>query len=259
MFEYIRRIHNLGSVLGWSQAFIYLVQKLRCSLFNQNENYTLISKNSQYPLICRPKTSDRGIFDQIFVEREYSCFDDLSNVDLIIDCGANVGYSSAYFLTRFPKCIVICIEPDRSNFKILEKNLALHKDRVKLISTGIWSHSTGLKISEMSYGGEACAVQVRECKPGEVPEMQATDVGTLLKESGLNRISILKMDVEGAEAVVFAKNYESWIPYVDNIAIELHDNTSFGQATDVVLNVMSSYKQFNMSESGELTIFKACI
>lgn len=259
MFEYIRRIHNLGSVLGWSQAFIYLVQKLRCLLFNQNENYTLISKNSQYPLICRPKTSDRGIFDQIFVEREYSCFDDLSNVDLIIDCGANVGYSSAYFLTRFPKCIVICIESDRSNFKILEENLTPYKDRVKLISTGIWSHSTGLKILETSYGGEACAVQVRECKPGEVPEMQATDVGTLLKESGLNKISILKMDVEGAEAVVFAKNYESWIPYVDNIAIELHDNTSFGQATDVVLNVMSSYKQFNMSESGELTIFKACI
>ena len=262
MYRYIQktsRFNGLISSLGWLQTSVYVMQRLRCLLFNKTNPYTLISKNAQFPLICRPNTSDKDVFGQIFIEREYSCLDDLSNVDLVIDCGANVGYSAAYFLTRFPKCKVICVEPDLSNFKLLEKNLAPYKERVKLIRSGIWSHTADLKILEEPYrDGREWTVQVRECKSGEIPEMQAIDVGTLLKESGQNKISILKMDVEGAEAVVFAKNYESWLSCVDNMVIELHDDSSFGKASDIVLNAISSVKSFNTSRSGELTVFKAC-
>jgi FkbM family methyltransferase len=266
MFKYInkisrlnKRIDSLKPDLGWIQACVYAIQEVRRPRLKGDESYTLISKNSQFPLVCRPNTSDIHVFDQIFIEREYSCLDELSDVDLVIDCGANVGYSSAYFLTRFPKCRVICVEPDSANFMILEKNLAPYKERVKLLNTGIWSHPADLKILETPYrDGEAWSVQVRECNPGEVPEMQATDVGTLLKESGLGKISVLKMDIEGAEAIVFSSNYESWLPAVDNMVIELHDDSSFGRASDIVLNAVNSCKLFSTSTSGELTVFKAC-
>jgi FkbM family methyltransferase len=254
----IFRLNDLISSLGWFESIVY-VMKHRFPFFNKANLYTLISKNAQFPLICRRNTSDKDVFTQIFIEREYSCLDELSDVNLVIDCGANVGYSSAYFLTRFPTCKVICVEPDPSNFNLLEKNLAPYKERVKLICSGIWSHTADLKISEEPYrDGREWAVQVRECRSGEIPEMQAVDVGTLLRESGQNKISILKMDVEGAEAVVFAKNYESWLSYIDNMVIELHDDSSFGNASDIVLNAMSSVKQFNISTSGELTVFKVC-
>jgi FkbM family methyltransferase len=255
----LARLNSLISSLGWLQTTMYAMQTLRCLLFNKTEPYTLMSKNARFSLICRPNTSDKDVFGQIFIEREYSCLDDLSNVDLVIDCGANVGYSSAYFLTRFPECKVICVEPDLSNFKVLEKNMAPYKERVELIRSGIWSHTTDLKISEEPYGdGREWSVQVRECKMGEIPEMQAIDIGTLLRESGQNKISILKMDVEGAEAVVFGRNYESWLSCVDNMVIELHDDSSFGKASDIVLNAISTVKSFNTSTSGELTVFKAC-
>jgi FkbM family methyltransferase len=252
-------LNDLLSNLGWLQTSVYVLQRLRCLLLNKTNPYTLISKNARFPLICRPNTSDDDVFKQIFIEKEYSCLDDSANVDLVIDCGANVGYSSAYFLTRFPKCKVICIEPDLSNFKILEKNLAPYEeDRVELIRSGIWSHPAGLKILEEPYGdGREWTVQVRECKSGEIPEMQAVDVGTLLKESGQTKISILKMDVEGAEAIVFKQNYESWLSCVDNMVIELHDDSSFGKASDIVLNAASSVKSFDTSKSGELTVFKS--
>ncbi|MGL5944028.1 MAG: FkbM family methyltransferase [Waterburya sp.] len=253
----LQRVVSLFQNLGLLQAGIYIKEKIsqktRGRLFNATQPYKLLPKHAKYPLICRANTSDIRVFGQIFIEREYSYLDPLSNVDLIIDCGANVGYSSAYFLTHFPKCRVISVEPDPSNFALLEKNLAPYNERVKIVHSGVWSHPVGLKIQ---YRRDAWATQVRECKPDEVPDMQATDIGTLLRESGRDRISILKIDIEGAEAIVFARNYESWLPYVDNIVIELHDNTSFGRASDIFFNAISN-RPFDISGYGELTVCKS--
>jgi FkbM family methyltransferase len=265
MFEYLKKINSLKKrmdylipSLGWKHAIRYKIHESRQSLFNDTENYVLTSKDSQFPLVCRPNTSDMEAFEQIFIQKEYSDLDNLSNVDLIIDCGANVGYASAYFLTRFPECKAICIEPDPTNFMVLEQNLAPYRDRVKSIRSGIWSHPTGLKILETPYrDGKAWSVQVRESTLDETPEMQAIDLGTLLQESGCDKISVLKMDIEGAEAVVFSKNYESWLPFVDNIAIELHDDSCFGRASDIVLNTVNSCKSFSISNFGDLTVFKS--
>jgi hypothetical protein len=52
-------------------------------------------------LWARTRSSDLHVFSQIFVEREYECLN-LFDGDLILDLGANVGYSSAYFLSRYP-------------------------------------------------------------------------------------------------------------------------------------------------------------
>jgi FkbM family methyltransferase len=253
----LQKIVYLFQNLGLLQAWIYLKEKISSKnlggFINATKPYQLLPKHAKYPLVCRDRTSDIHVFGQIFVEREYSCLDYLSNVDLVIDCGANVGYSSAYFLTHFPKCKVISVEPDPANFAMLETNLAPYNERVQIVHSGLWSHSVGLKIE---YGEDAWATQVRECRPNEIPDIQATDIATLLKESGKERISILKVDIEGAEAIVFAKNYESWLPYVDNIVIELHDNTSFGRASDIFFQAISN-SSFDISGYGELTVCKS--
>src|SRR6476469_2925625 len=70
------------------------------------------ARTSKYPLLARGGSSDGQVFHQIFVEREYRCIDHLTDVRTIIDAGANVGYSSAYFLTRWPRAKVIALEPD---------------------------------------------------------------------------------------------------------------------------------------------------
>jgi FkbM family methyltransferase len=194
------------------------------------------------------------VFDQIFLQQEYACLNDLSNVGLVIDCGANVGYSSAYFLSRFSQCCVIAIEPDPKNYSALQRNLAPYGTRVKLINAGIWSQTAQLVISQDKYrDGREWARQVRECGKGEKADIEGIDVGSILSEAGSERISLLKMDVEGAEAVVFSENYDSWLHRVDAIAIELHDDSVFGNASDVFSSAING-QGFELSRSGELTI-----
>jgi hypothetical protein len=150
-YEQANRLQKVVTVfqnLGLLQGGIYLKEKISqkspIKLFKATQPYKILPKYAEYPLICRPNTSDLNVFNQIFIEREYACLDHLSNVDLVIDGGANVGYSSAYFLTQFPKCSVISVEPDPFNFAVLETNLASYNERAKLVHSGLWSHPVGL-------------------------------------------------------------------------------------------------------------------
>ncbi len=77
------------------------------------------------------------------------------------------------------------------------------------------------------------------------------DISSLISGSGHDRISILKIDIEGAEAVLFRENYELWLGFVDHIVIELHDDSAFGSASDLFNNAISGY-DFSISRFGEL-------
>jgi FkbM family methyltransferase len=214
--------------------------------------FPLHSKHALHPLYCRPNSSDYEVFHQVFYQREYSCLDDIHKAELIIDCGANVGYSSAYFLTRYPAAKVIAIEPDKGNFEMLQRNVALYGVRAEPIHSAIWSHPRGLVISDDRYrDGREWTRQVRECRGGEPAQMTAVDVASLLDASGSKTISILKVDIERAEAVVFATNYDKWINRVDNIVIELHDDECAAVFFKAIANL-----PFIVSRHGELTVCK---
>jgi FkbM family methyltransferase len=201
-------------------------------------------------LFCRAGTSDRNVFNQIFVEREYRCVDDVTDADLIIDCGANVGYSAAYFLARHPRAHLIAIEPDAGNFSVLERNLARWSDRTTLINSGVWSATTGLVMSEIRSGdGREWSYTVRPNGPHEKPTMSAVDIGGLLAQSGRGRISILKIDIEGAEREVFSANYGAWIDSVDHLVIELH-----GDDCKAALTSALNGRDVRLSTCDELTV-----
>jgi FkbM family methyltransferase len=218
--------------------------------------FALATELARHTLRCRPGTSDFEVFDQIFVEREYSCLDDLEHVGLIVDCGANVGFSAAYMLSRFPGSRLVAIEPDPGNFEVLRANLAPYGQSATLIQAAVWSHPTGLMLSRAYYrDGRSWARQVRECRPGEDADVTAIDVGSILRQFPGERISLLKMDIEGAEGIVFGANDRSWIDLVDTIAIELHDDSVFGNCSAVFFAAISG-SGFSVTRHGELTVCK---
>ncbi len=211
--------------------------------------YQLHSQHLKYPVWCRPGTTDAHVFHQIFVMREYACIDDLAAPQLILDCGANVGYSSAYFLSRFPRVEIVAIEPDPGNCELLERNVRPYGRRVRIVQSAVWSHPAAL-IVEAAEGHEY-GIHVRECRPGETPSLVATDIPTLLAGTGHDKLDLLKMDVEGAEEVIFSPGCESWLARTENIVIELH-----GPARVRAFREFVTPDQGTIFDHEELTVFK---
>ena len=213
--------------IGILQAIIY---KLKSSNFlyrvfsqlgiqTNAEEFSLYVKGLKYPLYCRYGTTDKWVFEHIFIKKEYSELGNIENVNQIVDCGAYVGYSAVYFLNKYPQAHVIAIEPDPDNFELCSRNLAPYGERVSLLNSAIWSSKVGLVIDRPE---QAWGIEVRPCQEGETPELNAIDIKSLLEEFRIDRVDILKVDIEKAEMEVFSCNYQEWLNKVNHIAIELH-------------------------------------
>ena len=211
----------------------------------------LTSKILRHPVFARYGTSDFTVFAQIFIEREYRCLDHVKCPELILDCGANVGYSSAYFLSKFPQCRVIAVEPDAENFAILQKNIGPYGGRCTPIRAAVWPRAEKLRFStSFSDAGQEWARAVEKA-PADLSlseHIETVDIPTLIGLSRFDRVSILKIDIEGAERELFSSSTE-WLNQIDNIVIELHGpecQKAFFEAIDG--------RSFDISSCGELTV-----
>jgi FkbM family methyltransferase len=246
----LRRASRALGNLGVSGCARYYWRKARGSQHAGDDPFSLSSRYAAAPLWCRPRTSDIDVFDQIYVDREYRCLDGIDNATNIIDCGANVGYASAYFLSRFPAARVVAVEPDRGNFCAAQRNLAPFGGRVRLIHSAVWSHCCGLVVSEARSGDRAeWGVTVREALPRESPHLLAVDIPELFRAGPFERATILKIDIEGAEQQVFSSADLSWLDRVDAIVIELH-----GAACAEAFHGAIRDRPFVVSTCDELTV-----
>jgi FkbM family methyltransferase len=251
----VQRALALRSAIGTRATIEYALQQRlfkRLGRSAKGRTVVLHPRALEHPIRARFGSSDLDVFEQIFVEREFSEFADVEAPELIVDCGAYVGYSGIFLLNLFPKAHLIAIEPDEGNFSLLRRNLEPYRNRTTLINAAVWWCDTTLVISKGTYrDGREWAVQVRDPSPGEMGSVETVEIGSVLAKSKFSRIDILKMDIEGAEAAVFAHDCSAWLGRVRNVAIELHDQ----HCKDVFFQSLSGYR-YDLSSSGELTICK---
>lgn len=62
-----------------------------------------------------------GLFEEIYLPGMYS-FRPLRSAPLIVDCGANIGVSVAYFATLYPDARLLAFEADGQTFEVLSRN-----------------------------------------------------------------------------------------------------------------------------------------
>ncbi len=206
------------------------------------------------PVWYRPGTSDLFVVRQIFLENEYQpLVERLGQAPAtILDLGANVGYSTRYFLEQFPRSRVIAVEPDPHNFELLEKNTAAYADRVVLVQEAVWSSEGTLMLSSpySSQRAQWARQLTLDGSGGDAVPVATSTISSLLDRFCPGRVDILKVDIEGAEAEVFAKATD-WVDRVGCVATELHRGTSFGDAHGAYVALFGGFAQVR---SGELHI-----
>lgn len=201
------------------------------------ETIVLVSKEGRQALVrVRNGTPDWMTFDQIFVDEDYDLrplarFNELrgrydsmiskGETPLIIDLGANVGFSAVYFHLTWPGAKVIAVEPDLGNLEQLKKNVS-GIDEIDVVSGAIASRSGELQIQDGSADGNA--VRIVKLGEGRGDVVRAITVPDILQgfDGQRGRPFIVKVDIEGAEADLFSCNTD-WMDSVPLLMVELHD------------------------------------
>jgi FkbM family methyltransferase len=241
--------------LGEARVSLVLI-KLRRALEPSPSAGRLVvrARDADHPLTCRLRSSDLLTFEQVFLKRQYAQLADRSEPRFIVDAGANIGCASAFLLSRFPNAELLAVEPDPQSFELLCENLEPYGSRATARHAGVWSHTAELVMEEDRYrDGREWSHQVRPASPGEDAGIAGVDLARLMADAGHESVSLLKMDIEGAEAVVFSEGYADWIDRVETIAVELHDDSHFGSGSKAFAQAIDGHG-FDVRRAGELTV-----
>lgn len=202
----------------------------------------------KYKVSIRNNSSDIPLFGDMFIRREYEVpFE--SDVATIIDCGANVGLASLYFLSKFPDVKIIAVEPEEYNFKLLTENLGRYKN-VTCIKKGIWNKKAHLEIIDNGGGNHAFTVIESQIKSKN--SIEGISIDDIINDFQLESIDILKIDIEGSEEQVFTIE-PKWLNKVKIIFCEIHEKMK-PDLTNKITSMLSPC--FNISMNGEYHVFK---
>ena len=197
------------------------------------------------PFYLRVPSSDAKVFRQVLIDGEYGDIPRLSKVTAIIDAGANTGITSCFFASRYPDAKIVALEPESGNFAMLKKNAAPYAN-IKAERAALWHEETTLRLSDPGLGEWGFITGEK----GEGETAPALTVDGVMKKHGIERASILKVDIEGAEREVFA-NPAAWLERADMIVVETHDRLKPGcEAT-----VAAALKGFSLRRNGELACY----
>lgn len=196
-------IKGLANAIGRLPAFNILARRAL------NASKPVEVRSGDLAFSIRPTDSDLFVASQIFGQRDY----DLGPLNerlravakswlaegvtpVIVDGGANVGYSALYFAETFPEAVVIAVEADATTFEQLQRNCR-KEDRIIPVHAAMWSHERGV---DLQQGGELGSWANRVGgDAGLTPSMLLSSV--LARVQG-GRPLIIKLDIEGAEREV---------------------------------------------------------
>jgi FkbM family methyltransferase len=155
-----------------------------------------------FPL--RLRLGDIFVLGEILVDRQYELKTPVRDAAVVVDAGANIGASALWFASRFPAARIDAFEPAADNFALLSANLAAVPG------------ATPLRMAVGRAAGEIALFQgtssaTHSIVPGApdltglgVEVVPMTTLAAHMAATGIRRIDILKIDVEGAELEVLA-------------------------------------------------------
>ncbi|MDR2440201.1 MAG: FkbM family methyltransferase [Planctomycetaceae bacterium] len=195
--------------------------------WSQRKLAVVLPEGCEYPVFLRRGETDFNLYHEIFVHD--LCYEITLpfRPKFMIDCGGNIGLAAIYFKLQYPEIKIVTIEPETSNFELLERNIAPYQSDIIALNMGVWNKTTKLIVK--NFIGTAWAFVTEEVTSDNVTNIEnsvdAIGINDILSkyanESG-GIIDLLKVDIEGSENQLFRTNYE-WLSKTRAIVIEFHN------------------------------------
>lgn len=163
------------------------------------------------------------VFEEVFVTGVYY-FESRDPSPKVIDGGANIGVSLAYFKTIYPRCRITAFEPNERNFALLAKTVERNRwTDVTLHNVGL--HRTDGDLLFYDFNELEGSLSSGFWHPSAAGEpRRVLKVHTVPVSRFVNgRLDLLKLDVEGSEQAILDDLAESGkLKRIRRIILEYH-------------------------------------
>nr|WP_268879070.1 non-ribosomal peptide synthetase [Albitalea terrae] len=210
-----------------------------------------------WPMFHKNQGETEFIFQEIFVQQAYLKYGlAIREGDCIFDVGANIGMFTLFAARQARNTRVYAFEPLPPLFDTLERNAELHGLDAKLFRCGLaasaghevfsfYPHNTVISSSRTTpeqaremvkaYLRTVALDKDKDAKDELVDELLDTrldvehhecelrTLSQVIRDENVQRIDLLKIDVENAEAQVIAGIDDADWPKIRQIVVEVHD------------------------------------
>lgn len=216
----------------WKNLGLYQMLKWTVAYRMKRKNVRLRPKGFSEDVLLRVGTSD--FFTAMEIKKSYDVSPN-SPVHNIIDLGGNIGLTSAYLASKFPKAKIVTVEPEASNFETLKVNVAPYSNIIP-VNKGVFHKECYLKIINEEADNNCFNLEESE----EPTSIHAISIPSLMQQYGMETIDILKMDIEGGERYLFNEQAHEWLSKVKILMIELHDRNYSG-CSKILFHCLEKY------------------
>lgn len=211
----LRKVIPLGTYRLVAKAinFLYVLLTnpgcIRTLYLSSAGTRTILPKGIAHPFRFRDNPHDQNVVIQNLIRHE--CLPQGINPKYVIDAGGYIGDSAALYLSAWPDCTCVVLEPS-SNHVLAAANLAPYGNRAILLKAFLGRTSGFGSIEEAAVGSHITS------NSGGIPILSAEQV---LDQLPGGRAHVFKIDIEGAELDLLRPPVP-WIDRVDMLVIELH-------------------------------------
>ena len=140
----------------------------------------------------------------------------------LVDIGGNIGLATIALARELPGLRSYVVEPDPCNFDVLRRNLdpLVRAGRCRIERAAMWKSNEMIEVEAPPLPGSFGAVRCVEAN-GRGASVQGMTMQAILDCSGFERVDLVKIDIEGAEAGMFAAGSD-WLDRVGVVTIEFH-------------------------------------
>ena len=167
-------------------------------------------------------------YNEFFVDDIYRNFN-INNLDTVIDIGANVGLFAKYMYSKGAKKVVL-VEANPNLEEKIKNILDEDNNRSSVYLSPIFSEKKTVTFNYSDSNSAIGSIAFDSTKGVDYEsltnsiELETITLDEIIEKEGIERISLLKCDIEGGEYNLIPSLTDKQMSMIDKFMIEIHSN-----------------------------------